>query len=114
MVSTSLKPSMEVFVFPPSFLPSSFQWHNYPDGWTALPFDTFLKNSLLITGLNVTGNLLSCSLAAFGFARLRARGREVLFLLVLMTMMIPAEVTMVPRFILFKELGWINTLRPLI
>jgi len=114
MVSTSLKPATEVFTFPPSFVPSSLQWNNYSDGWTVLPFGTFLGNSVLVTGLNVAGNLISCSLVAFGFARLRARGRNGLFLLVLMTMMIPAEVTMVPRFILFKELGWINTLRPLI
>ena len=113
MVSTSLKVSSEVFVYPPSFLPSSFQWHNYLDGWTALPFNTFLRNSLIITCSNVVGNLLSCSLVAFGFARLRARGRGLLFLLVLGTMMIPNEVTMVPRFILFKELHWVNTLLPL-
>ena len=114
MVSTSLKPSNQVFTYPPSFLPSSFQWQNYPQGWTTLPFTTFLKNSLIVTGANVLGNLLSCSLVAFGFARLRARGRDLLFLLVLATMMIPYEVTMVPRFILFKELGWVNSLRPLI
>ena len=113
MLSTSLKTSSEVFAYPPSFLPSSFQWHNYPDGWVALPFNTFLKNSLLITCSNVVGNLLSCSLVAFGFARLRARGRNVLFVLVLATMMIPYEATMVPRFILFKDLGWVNTLLPL-
>jgi ABC-type glycerol-3-phosphate transport system permease component len=113
MVSTSLKVSSEVFVYPPSFLPSSFQWRNYLDGWTALPFNTFLRNSLIITCTNVVGNLLSCSLVAFGFARLRARGRGLLFLLVLGTMMIPNEVTMVPRFILFKELHWVNTLLPL-
>jgi multiple sugar transport system permease protein len=114
MVSTSFKPSNEVFTYPPSFLPSSFQWQNYPQGWTTLPFTTFLRNSLIVTGANVLGNLLSCSLVAFGFARLRARGRDLLFLLVLATMMIPYEVTMVPRFILFKELGWVNSLRPLI
>jgi multiple sugar transport system permease protein len=113
MVSTSLKVSSEVFAYPPSFLPSSFQWRNYLDGWTALPFNTFLRNSLIITCTNVVGNLLSCSLVAFGFARLRARGRDLLFLLVLGTMMIPNEVTMVPRFILFKELHWVNTLLPL-
>jgi multiple sugar transport system permease protein len=113
MVSTSLKVSSEVFTYPPSFLPSSFQWRNYLDGWTALPFNTFLTNSLIITCTNVVGNLLSCSLVAFGFARLRARGRGLLFLLVLGTMMIPNEVTMVPRFILFKELHWVNTLLPL-
>ncbi len=114
MLSTSLKVSSAVFAYPPSFLPTSLQWHNYIDGWTALPFTTFLKNSVIITGANVVGNVVSCSLVAFGFSRLRARGRGLLFLLVLGTMMIPNEVTMVPRFILFKQLGWINTLAPLI
>jgi ABC-type glycerol-3-phosphate transport system permease component len=114
MLSSSLKPQQEVFEYPPNFIPSSWQWNNYSDGWTTLPFNTFLKNSMTVTGLNVIGNLLSCSLVAYGFARLRARGRDALFLLVLCTMMIPDPVTMVPRFILFKQLGWINTLRPLI
>ncbi len=114
MLSTSLKVSSAVFAYPPSFLPGSLQWHNYIDGWTALPFTTFLKNSVIITGANVIGNVVSCSLVAFGFSRLRARGRDLLFLLVLGTMMIPNEVTMVPRFILFKQLGWVNTLGPLI
>ena len=114
MLFTSLKVSSAVFAYPPSFLPTSLEWHNYIDGWTALPFTTFLKNSVIITGANVVGNVLSCSLVAFGFSRLRARGRGLLFLLVLGTMMIPNEVTMVPRFILFKQLGWINTLAPLI
>src|SRR5919199_7000675 len=114
MISTSLKQSRDVFTFPPRFLPTSFEWRNYVTGWTRMPFTTFLQNSLIVTGANVAGNLLSCSLVAYGFARLRARGRDLLFLLLLATMMIPYEVTMVPRFILFKELGWVNSLLPLI
>jgi multiple sugar transport system permease protein len=114
MVSTSLKESQDVFTYPPSFLPSSFVWQNYPAGWNILPFNTFLINSLIVTTANVVGNLLSCSLVAFGFARLRARGRDVLFLLLLATLMIPREVTIVPRFLLFSQLGLVNTLWPLI
>lgn len=114
MVSTSLKPSNEVFSFPPQFLPSFFVWRNYVDGWFILPFNTFLINSLIVTISNVVGNLLSCSIVAFAFARLRARGREFLFVLVLATLMIPREVTIVPTFILFSQMGLVNTLWPLI
>jgi multiple sugar transport system permease protein len=114
MISTSLKQSKDVFTFPPSFLPNSFEWRNYIAGWTVLPFNTFLRNSLIVTCANVVGNLISCSLVAFGFARLRARGRDLLFLFLLATIMIPREVTIVPRFLLFKQVGLVNTLWPLI
>lgn len=114
MISTSLKQSQDVFTFPPRFLPTSFEWRNYIRGWTVMPFNTFLMNSLIVTLANVVGNLLSCSIVAFGFARLRARGRDFLFLLVLATLMIPREVTIVPTFILFTKFGLVNTLWPLI
>jgi multiple sugar transport system permease protein len=114
MVSTSLKLQNEVFTYPPSFFPTRFHWHNYVDGWRILPFTTFLKNSLIVTSANVTGNLISCSLVAYGFARLRARGKNVLFMLMLATIMIPREVTIVPRFLLFSHLGLVNSFWPLI
>jgi multiple sugar transport system permease protein len=114
MVATSLKKSQDVFTYPPSFLPNSFEWRNYIVGWNTLPFNTFLRNSLIVTLANVTGNLISCSLVAYGFARLRARGRDVLFILLLATLMIPREVTIVPRFLLFKQVELVNTLWPLI
>jgi len=114
MVSTALKAQNEVFSYPPSFLPTSFLWQNFSDGWTILPFTTFLGNSLIVSIANVIGNLISCSLVAYGFARLRARGKGLLLILLLATIMIPREVTIVPRFILFKQVGMINTLLPLI
>ena len=119
MLSTSLKQSQDVFSYPPSFLPIvdgqlTLNWDNYPKGWTVLPFNTFLTNSVIVTSANVVGNLISCSLVAFGFARLRARGSNVLFLMLLATLMIPREVTIVPRFLLFQKAGLINTLWPLI
>jgi len=79
-----------------------------------LPFNTFLINSLIVTSANVVGNLISCSIVAFGFARLRARASNVLFIMVLGTLMIPREVTIVPTFILFSQLKLVNTLWPLI
>jgi multiple sugar transport system permease protein len=114
MVSTSLKQAKDVFTYPPSFLPTSFVWQNYITGWTVLPFNRFLLNTLIVTCANVVGNLISCSLVAFGFARLRGRGSNLLFLLLLATLMIPREVTIVPRFLLFSQLGLVNTLWPLI
>lgn len=113
MFSTSLKPDSEVFEFPPRFLPTSWDWNNYYLGWNALPFNRYLLNTTIVTFTNVIGNLISCSLPAYGFARLRARGSNFLFLLVLSTMMVPFQVTMIPNFILFTMLGWTNTLLPI-
>ena len=76
MVATSLKKSQDVFTYPPSFLPNSFEWRNYIVGWNTLPFTTFLKNSLIVTIANVLGNLISCSLVAFGFALLVSRSLQ--------------------------------------
>lgn len=114
MVSTSLKQAQDVFTYPPSFFPNSFEWQNYPNGWNVLPFDTFLVNSLIVTFSNVIGNILSCSLVAFGFARLKGRGRDFLFLMLLATLMIPREVTIIPRFLMFSAVGLTNTLWPLV
>lgn len=113
MFSTSLKPMTEVYTFPPEWIPSSFNWSNYWKGWTMLPFNTFLANTCLVTGLIVLGNLVSCSLAAFGFARLRCRTRDFLFIVCLSTMMLPYAVTIVPLFALYDKLDWINTFFPL-
>jgi ABC-type glycerol-3-phosphate transport system permease component len=113
MLTTSLKTSRGVLTFPPQFFPTSFEWPNYPEGWSALPFNRFLLNTLLVTTLAVVGNLISCTLPAYAFARLRARGRPIMFAAMLATMAIPAEVTLVPQFILFTELHMVNTYWPL-
>lgn len=105
MLSTALKTPKELFVFPPVWIPDPPQWQNFPDGWNAyLPFNLFLRNSLIITVNNVVGNLISCCLAAYGFARLRAPGKNVLFALVLATMLLPQEVTIIPQYVLFTKL----------
>jgi ABC-type glycerol-3-phosphate transport system permease component len=114
MLTTSLKTARGVLTFPPQFFPTSFEWRNYVDGWTILPFSRYLLNTLLVTVLAVAGNLVSCVLPAYAFARLRARGRPIMFAAMLATMAIPAEVTLVPQFILFSELGMVNTYWPLI
>jgi multiple sugar transport system permease protein len=114
MVSTALKTSQEVFTFPPTLWPSSLQWQNFADGWTVLPFTLFWFNTLLITTMAVLGNMVSCILPAYAFARLEARGKRVAFALMLATMMIPVEVTLVPLFIAFSQLNLVNTFWPLI
>ncbi|HZO89479.1 MAG TPA: carbohydrate ABC transporter permease [Chthonomonadaceae bacterium] len=91
-----------------------FRVENYRAAWTAAPFTQFLMNTLIITGLGILGQVLSASLVAFGFARLRWPGRNLLFLVVLATMMLPGEVTMIPTYLIFRRLGWIDTFLPLI
>lgn len=113
-LSSSLKPAGSGFKFPPEFLPKEFVWANYPQVFVMIPFMNFFRNSLFVTGMSVLGELISASLVAYAFARLRFPGRDTLFLLVLATMMIPYPVTMVPTFILFKLLGLVNTYFPLI
>jgi multiple sugar transport system permease protein len=114
MLSTALKTTKEIFIFPPQWLPTVPQWQNFYEGWFAyMPFNTFLFNSTFITVTNIMGNLLSCCLAAYGFARLRARGRNFLFGLVLATMLLPSEVLIIPQYVMFTKLGWNNTWLPL-
>ncbi|RME57322.1 MAG: carbohydrate ABC transporter permease [Caldilineae bacterium] len=105
MLSTALKPSNQIFVYPPQWIPDPPRWQNFIEGWTAyLPFNTMMRNSAIITLNNIVGNVFSCSLAAYGFARLRARGKNVLFGLVLATMLLPNEVTIIPQYVLFTNL----------
>ena len=114
MLSTALKEPKQIFLFPPKWIPDPLLWGNFVAGWNDfLPFNTFLANSLIITVSNIVGNLISCSLAAFAFARLRARGKNLLFLLVLGTMLLPQEVTVIPQYVLFTRLGWNDSWLPL-
>ena len=113
MISSSLKPNYQIFEVPPRWFPNPPQWDNYTEALTTLPFDRYMVNTAIITALTIVGHVVSCTLIAYAFARLRAPGRDVLFLLVLATMMLPYPVTMVPLYVLFKQLGWINTFLPL-
>jgi ABC-type glycerol-3-phosphate transport system permease component len=114
MISTSLKKQMEVFVLPPQWIPTPPQWGNYAAIFDGAPFDRYLINSTIITSACVIGSVTSCSLAAYGFARLRFPGRELLFVMLLSTLMLPESVTLIPRFIIFEKLGWLNSFKPLI
>lgn len=114
MLGTSLKAPNEIFQFPPRFLPEVPQWHNYSQVTEVLPIKRYFLNSAVVA-LSVTVLQLGvCSLAAYAFARLRFPGREALFLLFLAGLMIPSQVTLIPRFLLVRELGWINTYQALI
>ncbi len=114
MLSTAFKIPKQIFVYPPQWIPDPIRWQNFIEGWTKyMDFTVFLRNSLIITIGNIIGNLISCSLAAYGFARLQARGKDILFLMVLGTMMVPMWVTLIPQYVLFSRLGWTNTFLPL-
>jgi multiple sugar transport system permease protein len=115
MVSSSFKPTETIFR-DPSIWPTEFDLSNYTEGWTALthPFHYYMWNSAVIAILSVVGNLLSCSLAAYAFARLRFRGRNFFFALMLATLMLPIHVLIVPQYVLFSQLDWINTILPLV
>ena len=114
MVSTSLKTNAEAFLFPPRWLPKRFLWQNYIEAVTSIKFFLYLRNTIIITTASMAGQVISASLVGFGFARLRARGREFLFIVLLATMMLPGQVTLVPVYLMFKKLGWLNTFLPLI
>lgn len=114
MVSSSLKPDYQILDFPPRWLPNPVRWQNYPEALSYVPFGRFALNTLIIAAGAIVGNILSCTLVAYGFARLRAPGREAWFMLMLATMMLPYPVTMIPIYIEFKALHWINTFLPLI
>ncbi len=114
MISTSLKSQAATLLFPPQWIPSSIHLDNYPTALTFLPFATYFKNTILITGTIMIGEVLTNSFVAYGFARLRGPGRNWLFVLVLSTMLVPFPVIMIPQYILFKHLGWIDTFLPLI
>lgn len=113
MVSTSLKSADKVMMFPPQWIPRPAMWRNFIEGWTTLPFGLYLKNTCIITFIVIVGNVFTASLAAYSFARLRWPGRDFVFILTLATMMLPAQVTMIPVFLLFRNLGWLNTFKPL-
>jgi len=114
MLSTSLKDEGSVFLYPPQWWPQPLQPQNYVQAMTVLPFALFFRNTLITTLVPLVGALASCSIVAYSFARLRWPGRDIWFLVLLATLMLPEQVTMIPRFILFRNLGWINTFYPLI
>lgn len=112
-VSSSLKTPSEIFSFPPTMFPTVPQWVNYATVLQKVPFITWVLNSLIVVALNTAGVIATASVVAYSFARFEYRGRDLIFVATLATMMLPAQVTLIPQFVLFNALGWINTLLPL-
>ena len=113
MISTSLKPESQVMSVPVQWLPKPPQWRNYLDAVQSFPFFRYFSNTLLLTVLNVVGTIFSASLAAYGFSKLNWKGRDQLFYITIATMFIPSQVLIIPTYLLFTKLGWVNTYLPL-
>ena len=114
MVATSLKTGPQAIASPPTLIPSPFVWENFPKALTQINFPLALRNSLLYAVPAVLGTVISCSLVAYGFARISWPGRDVLFVILLATMMLPSQVTFIPLYVIYAKLGWIGTFLPLI
>ena len=114
MLSTSLKADEQLYAWPPQWIPSPVVWQNYPRAWTYAPFTVYLRNTVTITVLALVGQVVSASVVAYGFARLRFPGRDFLFMLLLATLMLPGIVTLLPTYLLFRTLGWIDTFYPMV
>ncbi|MHB0858345.1 MAG: carbohydrate ABC transporter permease [Anaerolineae bacterium] len=113
LVTTSLKINTQLFVVPPVLFPNPVNWANYPKLFEYLPFHRFILNTVIITVLTIGGVVFSCPLAAYSFARLRWPVRNVAFMGILATLMLPEQVTLIPQYLLFKNFGWIDTWQPL-
>src|SRR5262249_38750013 len=114
LVSTALKTDAQVFKMPPIWIPDPPKWDNYGKALTYIPFAQYTWNTLKICSLNVIGTLLSCSLVAYSLAKIRWPGRDIVFFVLLATLILPAQVTLIPTFTIFKALGWIGTILPLV
>jgi len=112
-VLSSLKGPTEIYIFPPTLLPESPRWSNYATVWQQVPFAKFYLNTIIVTLVAMVGSLLASTLIAYGFARFEFPGRNFLFMIVIATLILPEEVTLVPRFILFRILDWLDTFLPL-
>lgn len=114
LISSSFKTPQNIYVFPPQWIPEPIHYRNYIEVFDAVPVLKYFRNTLIITIPSVIGTPLSSALAAYAFARLRFRGRDLMFSAVLSTMMLPYVVTMVPIYVMFTKLGWVGTFFPLI
>jgi len=117
MLSSSFKEQSEIFKNASSLIPKTFVWSNYAEGWKGFgntSFSLFFKNSLYVTVLSVIGQVCSSTLVAYGFARINFPGRRILFACMIITMLLPAQILLIPQYILFMKFNWINSYKPLI
>jgi multiple sugar transport system permease protein len=113
-LSTSLKPLSDLFEVTPSLIPSTIRWENYNDVFATLPYNRFYVNTIFVTIMRTIGQVLFASMAAFAFSQLRFPGRDVLFFILLAGLMVPDQVLIIPRYIIMRELGWLDTYQGLI
>jgi multiple sugar transport system permease protein len=114
MISTSLKSGEVIFQVPPEWIPETFQWDNYTRAITEIPFFLYFKNTVIISGFRMFAEVFVSALVAYGFARFDFPGKNVWFIILLSTIMLPGEITMIPHFIMYSKIGWINSFKPLI
>ncbi len=114
LLSTSLKPDDQIFAFPPVWIPRPVIFDHYVRGMNFIPFWTYLTNTLIYCGATIFGTVLSSSMAAYSLARINWPGKNILFAILIGIMVVPGQVTLIPQFLIFRSLGWIDTLLPLI
>ncbi len=113
LLSTSLKPPEQIVQIPPKLIPNPLMWINYYYGVTSINFPRYLLNTLILCAVTIVGRVFSCTLVGYSLANIKWAGKGVLFAIVLATMMLPSQVTLIPIFIVFSKLGWVNTFLPL-
>lgn len=114
MVLVSLDDQAQLYAVPPQYIPTVVHWSNYPAAVTAFPFVRYFLNTMIITGTGIVGLLFSCTLVGYSFARLRWPGRDVFFIVMLATMMVPPQVTLIPLYVIWRQFGALDTYAPLI
>lgn len=114
MVSTALQADGDIFAWPPQWIPSPPQWHNFVEAWTAMPFNRYLFNTIFIVVLGIIAELASATVVAYGFARFRFPGSGLIFLVLLATMMLPFHVTLIPTFLIWQKFGLVGQFDPLV
>lgn len=117
LLMSSFKDSNTIFTTAQSLIPHPWIWSNFAEGWKGIggnSFGLFIKNTAVLVVLTMIGQIISCSLIAFGFARLEFKGKAIWFGLMMFTLMLPNEVVMVPQYIIFSKLGWLNSIKPLV
>jgi multiple sugar transport system permease protein len=114
MLSTSLKTDQQLYTYPPEWIPNPVAFYNYPQAVSFVPFFVYLRNTVFIAVASTIGALISCSMVAYSLARIPWPGRNILFVMTVATLMLPFQVTLIPLFLVFKNLGWVGDFRPLI
>ncbi|MGQ9631623.1 MAG: carbohydrate ABC transporter permease [bacterium] len=114
MISTSFKSLEQQAAWPPVWIPNPIVWRNYPDAFNFLPLARYTFNTLVITTLSITGTLLVCPIVAYAFARIRFPGRDALFIVLIATIILPSAIRLIPTYLMFEKIGWLNTYLPLV